>query len=144
MDAANRPTPTDESLAQIVVESIGAVAPGSRCLACWFFGSRSAGTPDAHSDLDLAVLCQPPLDPVATFDAAQRIAVATGIETDLVELSRASGVLAMEVILKGRRIVEADPAAAETFATTAFSEFVSFEELRRPVIEAFIASRKAG
>jgi predicted nucleotidyltransferase len=54
-----------ERLADILVGELAATFPRQRLLGAWLYGSRARGEARADSDLDLAVLCDGPLDPVA-------------------------------------------------------------------------------
>ena len=141
--ANERPTPPDAAIADAVDAALSAISPVASVLACWVFGSRAGDSYQRESDLDIAVLCTRPLSELEAFNAAQSIATALSLDVDLVDLRRASGVLAMEVVLKGRRIRCRDDFAAELFATTRFSEHVSFSEQRAPIVESFLRARKA-
>lgn len=141
--AQARPSPPDATIADAVDAALSAISPFASVIACWVFGSRAGASYQRDSDLDIAVLCDRPLSEVEAFGAAQSIATALSLDVDLVDLRKASGVLAMEVVLKGRRIRCRDDFEAELFATTCFSEYVSFSEQRAPIIEEFLRVRKA-
>lgn len=141
--APARPTPPDATIARAVEAALLAASPSTRCVACWVFGSRAGTSFQLDSDLDLAVLCEGTLTDVQAFEAAQMVASELALDVDLVDLRRASGVLAMEVVHRGRRILCRDEFTTELFATTCFSEHVSFSEARAPIVEDFLRARKA-
>lgn len=84
----------------------------------WLFGSFARGEARDDSDVDLAVLCEPPL-------AAERLALmdrlgrAAGRDVDVIDLSRAAPSLAWEVVTTGRLLVERDALAVEDFVRAA-------------------------
>ena len=74
----------------------------SRALqAVWAFGSRSRDEAAEDSDLDLGVLCDPPLG-LEAARVSDRIACALGIDVDVVDLASASGTLAWEILTRGK------------------------------------------
>lgn len=138
-----RPTPPDTAIARAVEAALSSISPSVQGIACWVFGSRAGTAHRQDSDLDIALLCDRALTAVEAFDAAQTVAATLSLDVDLVDLRTSSGVLAMEVVLKGRRILCHDEFTAELFATTCFSEYVSFSEERAPIIDGFLRARKA-
>lgn len=63
-----------DTAAAIVQDELAASFPGPRVLGVWMYGSRVRDEHRADSDIDLAVLCDAPLDPVDLFDASGRLA----------------------------------------------------------------------
>jgi predicted nucleotidyltransferase len=70
-------------------------------LAVYLFGSRASGVYGPDSDLDLAILNDGPLDPLALWDLSSSLAEIAGCAVDLVDLRAASTVLQYQVITKG-------------------------------------------
>ena len=101
---------------------------GRRVQAIWLFGSHARGDARADSDIDLAILCEPPL-------GAQRLAVmdrvgnALGVDIDLVDLAIAPPVLVWEIVTTGRLVLEAEPRTVEDFLRR--SRFAAEDESRR-------------
>ena len=89
-----------------------------RLVAIWIFGSHSRGQAREDSDLDLGVLCEPPLglERARWMDVLSREA---GVEVDVIDLGTTSATLAWEVITTGRLVVERDPVAVERFMRSA-------------------------
>ena len=54
-----------DTLAADVVQEVTASFPNRRVLGAWLYGSRGRGEARADSDIDIAILCDVPLDPVA-------------------------------------------------------------------------------
>lgn len=119
-------------------------APGSRIverllgrwpglLAIYAFGSRAAGCGRSDSDLDLAVLPEHALDPVALWEVASAIASETGFDVDLVDLRSASTVMQYQVLTTGRRLY-ARPLEASLWEAMVLSEKTRLDEARAGLV----------
>jgi uncharacterized protein len=125
-----------ERLADILVGELAATFPRQRLLGAWLYGSRVRGEARAGSDVDLAVLCDGPLDPVALFDASGRLSARLGETVDLVDLRRAGGLLRVEATHHGRPLTPLST-EADLFATHALSDHAAFAPRRRAATQAF-------
>lgn len=98
--------------------------------AIYLFGSF--GTPAARpdSDIDLALLPPAPLPPDDTFAAAGMLADHLGRHVDLVDLTRASTVLAKEVLRTGIPIDVANPARRREFEMLTLADYARLNEER--------------
>jgi predicted nucleotidyltransferase len=101
---------------------------GRRLLAIWLFGSRARGTARPDSDVDLGVLCDPPLgiERPRWIDVLSR---ESGIEVDVIDLAIANATLAWEVVTSGRLVVERDELATEAFLRRA--RYAAEDDARR-------------
>ena len=77
--------------------------------ALWLFGSEAAGVARALSDVDLAGLFRDRPSPLALLEAREELAALLGRPVDLVDLDRASPIVAMQVFRRGRLLVDANP-----------------------------------
>lgn len=79
--------------------------------AAWIFGSRANGTARADSDLDLAIRARDGRTLAArdVLDIMGRIAVATGVDVQVVDLAQAPLALRMQVWLHGRALFDTEP-----------------------------------
>ena len=109
--------------------------PQRRVLGAWLYGSQATGRTRADSDIDIAVLCDAPLDPVALFDAGGRIAAALGTTVDLVDLRQAGGLLRVEATQHGKPLVPATT-EADFFTTHAVADHAAFAANRRAATTA--------
>jgi predicted nucleotidyltransferase len=96
-------------------------------MAIYVFGSVATGEAGAESDLDLAVLNDGPLDPVALWDLSGELADLAGRPVDLVDLRRASTVLQHQIATKGRRLWARD-ARADFYEVFILSEKTALDE----------------
>ncbi len=87
---------TDQDIARFLRDAL------PQLIAVYRFGSTASAQEHAESDLDIAVLAGDPIDAVARFELQERLAAAVGRDVDLVDLRRASTVMAMQVISTGR------------------------------------------
>lgn len=126
------PHARDLSLASKITETIGAQVPD--LIAIYQFGS--AGTPAmrTESDVDLAFLADMAMDPVATWDLAQRIARDIGRDVDLIDLRRASTVMAAQIVTTATRLLCNDEARCDAFEAYALSDYARLNEERRDIL----------
>ena len=101
---------------------------GRRLLAIWLFGSHARGEARPDSDVDLGVLCDPPLgiERPRWIDVLSREA---GLEVDVIDLATANPTLAWEVVTSGRLVLERDERAAEAFLRRA--RYAAEDDARR-------------
>lgn len=78
-----------DRLGDVLLHEIASAFPDHRLVGAWLYGSQARGESRADSDVDVAVLCDQPLDPVALFDVGGRLASQIGKAVDLVDLRRA-------------------------------------------------------
>lgn len=107
-------------------------------VAIYRFGSSGTPAEHARSDLDLAVLTEPPLAKDARallrWKIAEEVAFVVRRDVDLVDLGSASIVLRARVISGGRRLWCADEAYAERFEDYAFSAYARLNEERSGIL----------
>ena len=103
--------------------------------AVYLFGSRAAGLATATSDFDLAILNPSPLDPVARFELASRLAEVLHAEVDLVDLRRASAVMRVQVLGNSRLLFDGDSSARAVFEAFALSDYARLNEERRGILD---------
>lgn len=112
---------------------VRAAVPGVS--AIYRFGSSVTGAMRADSDVDVAVLAPEPLDPLARFDLQEQIASAIHQSVDLVDLRRASTVMASQIVTGGLVVDEPDPAARARFEDFVYSWYARLNEERRGILE---------
>ena len=102
--------------------------------AVYLFGSH--GTPSQHpgSDIDLAFLPSAPVDPLIVFNLSNELASLLDHDVDLIDLSKATTVMAKEVIRTGERLVTGDLAATQEFEMRTLADYARLNEERRPVL----------
>jgi predicted nucleotidyltransferase len=88
----------------------------------YLFGSAVTGRLVASSDVDIAFLPCRPCDPMAVFDAAQRLAGDLGMDVDLIDLSRASAVFRAQVLGTGTAVHVADRLKRDEFEMYVLSD----------------------
>lgn len=93
-----------------IVSALRLRLPG--LLAVYLFGSRATEQAGGDSDLDLAVLVEGKLEPLATWELAQSLAGLVDCDVDLIDLRAASTVLQYQVITTGTRLWNKDVQAS--------------------------------
>jgi len=111
-----------------------------RAIAYWAFGSRAAGKGKPGSDVDLAVLCEPPLglERTKVMDIVGRI---LKVDIDLIDMATAPPGLCWEVITSGKLVVEHDEPAVEEFVRRARWDAEDEEQRNRMILLAQIPER---
>jgi predicted nucleotidyltransferase len=106
------------------------------------FGSTARGVRRQQSDLDVGILGDEPLDLV---DLTNQVICLTHInDVDLVDLRRASPLLAMEVARHGRLLYERAPGLYAQFYSLAYRRYVDTAKLRqahKDAIAQFLRAR---
>ena len=107
---------------------LAAEAIGRSVAATWVFGSFSRDDANAASDVDVAVLCDPPLG-WERARIADIVAREIGRDVDVVDLASAPPGLAWEIVTTGALAEELDSAITEAFVRRA--RFAVDDDLRR-------------
>jgi predicted nucleotidyltransferase len=98
------------------------------------FGSAATGRRHRRSDLDIAILGDMPLDLVELTNRVMTLTHANDV--DLVDLRRASPLLAMEVARHGRLLYERSAGDHAQFVSLAYRRYVDTAKLRAAQKEA--------
>ncbi len=122
---------------QVAVAEIRSAVPG--LVAIYRFGSSVSGGRSPGSDVDLAVLATAPIDPLFRFDLQERLASALRQSIDLVDLRAASPVMAIQVIGKGRLLLDLDASARGRFEDLTYGVYARLNEERRGILERVAA-----
>ena len=101
----------------------------SNALGIYVFGSRAQGLAQPDSDLDLAILVEGYAAPAKLWEVSSALAEVVGCEVDLLDLRAASTVMQHQVLLKGRRLWAADPAAG-LFESFVYSQKLELDQAR--------------
>ena len=123
---------TEDLRDQAIVAAVSAAVPTA--VAVYLFGSTAAGADGPQSDVDVAILPLRPMDPVARFDAQERLASILRRSVDLIDLRTASSVMAMQVLATGRLLYDADPVSRGAFEDRAFGAYARLNEERRGIL----------
>lgn len=99
------------------------------------FGSTVTGKQRPDSDVDLAVLAASALDPVRRFELQEQLAVTLRRDVDLVDLRRASTVMAMQVVSTGTVLASFDRREQERFEDYVFGSYARLNEERRAILQ---------
>lgn len=129
--------PTDERIVRELRSACARRLSDATVQAVYLFGSAAGGTLRPDSDLDIAALLERPIDERMAHELAQDLACALGRDVDLIDLRRASTVLATQVVGSGRRIETADAGAAARFEYQTLAEYAYLNERRGAAIRAF-------
>ena len=124
------------SLPDRVMETLAEAFPDRRIFGVWLYGSHARGEATPRSDLDLAVLADRRLDPLAVGMAATRLEGIAGTRVDLVDLRAASGLLRVMATHEGRLLAAPNRFEADLFSTHALSDHAAFGPNRRMCTEA--------
>ncbi len=127
------------TIAEISALILPRIEKDSRILAAYLLGSLVSGGMRPDSDIDIALLAYPG----QRFSALERaelgstLAFEIGREVDIGALESINLIYAKEAILNGRRVFERDLAAADRAEAALLGMYVSFNEDRRELLDAY-------
>jgi predicted nucleotidyltransferase len=122
---------------ELIVEHLRRALDG--VVAVYRFGSSAAGTATGSSDTDIAVLANAPIPAERRFDVQEALASDLGGDVDLVDLARASTVMAMQAIA-GQLLYDGGEARGR-FEDRTFSAYARLNEERRGILERVAAEK---
>ena len=126
-----------EAQNRVITDCLQRALPG--IIAIYRFGSTAAGTAAPTSDIDIAVLAAARIPAAVRFDAQETLASRLGRDVDLVDLSTASPVMAIQVVGRGELIYDGDSAARGAFEDRTFGAYARLNEERRGILERVAA-----
>ena len=112
--------------------------------ALWLFGSGARGAATSCSDVDLAALFRRVPEPDELLGMAAELEAVLGRPVDLVDLDRASPILAMQVLRTGRLLVDANPSRRQRLAAATPGRYEDLLIVRRPVERAILERARRG
>jgi len=119
-----------------VLQTLERALPDHHVVGVWLHGSHARGKAAPPSDVDLAVLADRRIDPIALGMAATRLERLAGGRVDLADLRAASGLFRVMATHEGRLLAARDRLGADLFATHALADHAAFGPNRRRCIEA--------
>ena len=104
--------------------------------AAYLHGSWGTEFARAESDIDLALLCQTPIDLKQQMRIAQALRLQMGIsaDIDLSDLRNTDTVFAAHVVGERRRLLVADRPATEQFEMLALAKYARLNEERAGIL----------
>lgn len=103
-------------------------------MAIYVFGSRSQGTANAQSDLDLAVLVEGYVESLTLWQLSQTLADRLNMDVDLLDLRAASTVMQYQVLTTGQRLWSCGMASDE-FELFVLSDKFDLDIRRQPLLD---------
>ena len=110
----------------------------------WIYGSEAAGRARADSDLDLAALFRQAPTPLELAELRAEAAAVLDRPVDLVDLDRASPLLAYQVLKHGRLVVDRNPSRRHRFAAGIPARREDVLIVRRPIEKRLIERVRRG
>jgi predicted nucleotidyltransferase len=104
----------------------------------YLFGSRARGDGGKQADIDLALLTDVPLAPVARWELQEDLAALAHADVDLVDLLRASTVMRVQVLRDAQLLLDRNPSRRIAFETMALSAYARLNEERRAILDDIV------
>lgn len=118
-----------------LVQAITCLMPTIRLV--YLFGSQADGSSTPSSDIDIAVLLEKKMDPVARFNLEQTLAIKLNQDVDLVDLLMASTVLQNQVIMNGELLFGSENEQTK-FEMQVLSMYQHLNEERADILQEFL------
>ena len=115
------------------IRIIRALAPFEPAVI-YIFGSFGGPAQHPDSDIDIAFLPSLPVDPLDCFHISNDLANQLEHSIDLVDLKRASTVLAKEVLVTGNSLFTGNPTAQQEFEMLVLADYARLNEERQVVL----------
>ena len=112
--------------------------------ALWLFGSEAIGSAGPFSDIDLAGLFRGRPSALDLLEARDALGALLGRDIDLVDLERASPIVAMQVLRHGRLLVDANPTRRHQAVSGTASRYEDLRIVRREAERAMLARIRNG
>ena len=112
--------------------------------ALWLFGSEAIGAAGPFSDIDLAGLFRSRPSALDLLEARDALGALLGRDVDLVDLERASPIVAMQVLRHGRLLVDANPRRRHQAVSDTASRYEDLRIVRREAERAMLARIRNG
>ena len=110
----------------------------------WLYGSEAIGSAGPFSDIDLAGLFRSQPSALDLLEARGALGALLGRDIDLVDLDRASPIVAMQVLRHGRLLVDADPRRRHQAVSSAVSRYEDLRIVRREAERTMLARIRNG
>lgn len=104
--------------------------------AAYLFGSSAHGTMHRDSDIDIGVLTARGVTPEERFELQEKLAARLGRDVDLVDMRRASTVMATQVVSSGTLLIDREPDARAEFEMLTYASYARLNEERRQILAA--------
>lgn len=118
------------------VETIKQFAAGNPAIvAVYIFGSFGTTFVHSESDVDVAILFHQSRipDSLALMDMKFRLEQLTGAPVDVVCLNNASPIVSMQVLKKGKKILDKDGFLTNEFFVRTVNSYADLKIVRRPI-----------
>ncbi|GAB6178661.1 hypothetical protein JCM16814_35530 [Desulfobaculum senezii] len=99
------------------------------------YGSASAGTMRADSDVDVAILADKPLSLEARLDIILELSLALGREVDVLDLHTAHGLILRQILTKGTVALKRSTVAYARLMKRMLLDYADMEPMRRTIVQ---------
>lgn len=101
----------------------------------YVFGSTISKQTTPNSDLDLAIICDAPIDTLYLWETKENLASLLNIDIDLIDLSQATTVLRYQIISTGECIYTKNKKKTQTQEVTWMSMYLDFNDSRKDLLD---------
>ncbi len=99
------------------------------------FGSAIRGEMNDESDIDVGFLNEQKNDPYRIFLLSQELANIVGKDIDLVDMSKSSTVMQVQIISSGKIIYNANYVKSAAFMMKSFKQYAMLNEERKCILD---------
>ena len=122
-----------------LIQAVKNLAPDVKLI--YLFGSQADGSATSSSDIDIAVLLEKKLDPIARFDLQETLAIELNQDVDFVDLLTASTVLQNQVIVHGELLFGSENEQTK-FEMQVMSMYQHLNEERANILQEYLRNER--
>ena len=118
-----------------------ALAKRDDVVLAFLFGSFPRGQATPFSDLDIAVFFSRPVDFFTIAALRDDISAMTGMEADILVLNTASPIIRMQVLKKGRMLINKNKRVYNAFFADTIKTYDDVKRTRKPIEDNILRGR---
>lgn len=101
----------------------------------YLFGSVASGQDNEGSDIDIAFVSSKEVTNLERWGVQQRLSLALGGQVDFIDMTKASDIMNMQIVAKGRLIYARHPEKVDSFENNVYYKYIDLRELNKEIYD---------